>query len=140
MITETHRALVRDSWAMVTPMSNEAAALFYARLFELDPALRRLFAGSDMPAQGQKLMQMLTVAVAQLDRLDTLVPAVAALGERHRGYGVRHEHFATVGAALLWTLEQGLGPAYTPAVREAWTVTYETLAAAMSAPVDAQAA
>lgn len=140
MISDTQRALVRDSWGRITPLSADAAALFYQRLFELDPSLQPLFAHTDMTAQGQKLMQMLDVAVAQLDRLDTLVPAVAALGQRHAQYGVRDEDYATVGAALLWTLERGLGPSFTPEVREAWTTTYKTLASAMVAPHDARAA
>ncbi len=140
MISETQRALVRDSWVMIKPLSADAATLFYQRVFELDPSLRSLFASTDMTAQGQKLMQMLDVAVAQLDRLDTLVPAVAALGQRHAKYGVRAEHYATVAAALLWTLQRGLGEAFTPAVREAWTATYQTLASAMVAPGDAVAA
>jgi nitric oxide dioxygenase len=76
-------------------------------------------------------MQTLTVVVKSLDRLDQLVPAVQALGRRHAGYGVREAHYATVGAALLWTLEQGLGEAFTPAVREAWTTAYGTLASVM---------
>lgn len=122
--------LVKDSFRQVLPIADQAAALFYARLFELDPSLRALFRG-DMVEQGRKLMTMIATAVAALERLDTLVPAVRALGARHSGYGVTEEHYATVGAALLWTLEKGLGPAFTPAVREAWTGTYTLLANTM---------
>jgi nitric oxide dioxygenase len=123
-------ALVKDSFRKVVPIADQAAALFYARLFELDPALRHLFRG-DMVEQGRKLMTMIATAVASLERLDTIVPAVRALGARHAGYGVQEDHYATVGAALLWTLEKGLGPEFTPAVREAWTSTYSLLANTM---------
>ncbi len=108
-----------------------AAGLFYGRLFELDPAVERLFRRTDMAAQRKVLMQTLTVVMKSLDRLDQIVPAVQALGRRHAGYGVREGHYATVGAALLWTLEQGLGPGFTPAVREAWETAYGILASVM---------
>ena len=126
----TDITLVKDSFRQVLPIADQAAALFYARLFELDPELRELFRG-DMVEQGRKLMTMIATAVASLERLDAIVPAVRQLGARHAGYGVTEEHYATVGAALLWTLEKGLGPAFTPAVREAWTTTYSLLADTM---------
>ncbi|CAN5766391.1 hypothetical protein BH11GEM2_BH11GEM2_10810 [soil metagenome] len=116
---------------MVLPIADQAATLFYGRLFELDPSLRSLFTSTDMAEQRKKLMQMITVAVRGLDHLDQIVPAVQALGRRHGGYGVTDSHYDTVGAALLWTLEQGLGDAYTPAVHEAWATTYGTLASVM---------
>lgn len=122
--------LVKDSFRKVVPIADQAAALFYARLFELDPALRHLF-GGDMIEQGRKLMTMIATAVASLERLDTILPAVRQLGARHAGYGVDEEHYATVGAALLWTLEKGLGADFTPAVRDAWTSTYSLLANTM---------
>ena len=123
--------LIRASWTAVEPIADTAAALFYGRLFELDPALDRLFRRTDMAAQRKVLMQTLTVVVKSLDRLDQIVPAVQALGRRHAGYGVREEHYGTVGAALLWTLEQGLGDGFTDPVRAAWTEAYETLATVM---------
>ncbi len=129
-MTSAEVQLVKDSFRQIVPIADQAAALFYARLFELDPALRHLFRG-DMREQGRKLMTMIAVAVQSLERIDTLVPAVRQLGARHAGYGVTEEHYATVGAALLWTLEKGLGPAFTPAVREAWTTTYSLLANTM---------
>ena len=107
-----------------------AEALFYARLFELDPALRPLFT-TDIQEQGRKLMQMIAVAVRGLDNLDTLVPAVRALGKRHAGYGVQDQHYETVAAALLWTLERGLGEQFTLEVRDAWATVYGLLAATM---------
>lgn len=131
MLTETQKKLVQDSWSKVVPIADTAASLFYGRLFELDPSLKPLFKSSSMPEQGKKLMQMITVAVKGLDDLGTLVPAVQALGKRHKGYGVKDSHYETVGTALLWTLGQGLGDGFTPQVREAWTITYTVLADTM---------
>jgi hemoglobin-like flavoprotein len=131
MLTTLQRTIIRESWAKVVPIADTAADQFYRRLFELDPALRSLFAHADMAAQGKKLVQMLDVVVAQLDRPDVLLPAVAALGRRHAGYGVRDTHFAVVGEALLWTLERGLGDAWTVEARDAWTAAYTGLAEQM---------
>ncbi|HEX6690404.1 MAG TPA: globin family protein [Burkholderiales bacterium] len=122
--------LVQASWKKIEPISESAAELLYSRLFALDPSLRPMFRG-DMKEQGRKLMGMVTFAVNGLTRLDALVPGVQALGRRHAGYGVRDEHYATVASALLWTLEQGLGSAFTPEVREAWTAAYQLLAGTM---------
>lgn len=130
-MTPTQVGLIRESWAAVEPIADTAASLFYGRLFELDPALERLFRRTDMDRQRKVLMQTLAVVVKTLDRVDELLPAVEALGRRHAGYGVREAHYATVGAALLWTLEQGLGEAFTPAVHEAWATAYGTLASVM---------
>jgi hemoglobin-like flavoprotein len=130
-MTPTQVGLIRESWAAVEPIADTAAGLFYGRLFELDPALERLFRRTDMARQRQVLMGTLAVVVKTLDRIEELLPAVEALGRRHAGYGVRESHYATVGAALLWTLEQGLGEAFTPMVREAWTEAYGTLASVM---------
>jgi hemoglobin-like flavoprotein len=132
MITPEQKTLVQTTWAQVVPIADTAASLFYNRLFEIDPSLRVLFT-SDINEQGKKLMTMIGVAVRGLDKLDEIVPAVQALGKRHGGYGVTDEHYATVAAALLWTLEKGLGEAYTPPVAEAWTVTYTLLADVMKA-------
>jgi len=121
---------VQETWAKVVPISEQAAELFYGRLFELDPELRALFK-TDMNEQGKKLMQMIGTAVAQLDKLGEVVPAVQALGKRHVGYGVQDAHYDTVGQALLWTLGQGLGDAFTEDVAAAWTKVYTTLATVM---------
>ena len=129
-MTPENQALVRDLFALVVPIAPRAAALFYDRLFELDPSLRPLFTG-DMREQGRKLMAMIGMAVASLDTLETIVPAVADLGRRHTSYGVQPAHYDTVGAALLWTLDQELGEAFTPAVEAAWKEVYTTLAAVM---------
>lgn len=129
-MTPAEITLVKDSFRKVVPIADQAAALFYARLFELDPSLRPLFRG-DMGEQGRKLMTMLATAVAALERLDAIVPVVRQLGARHADYGVREEHYGTVGAALLWTLEKGLGSDFTPLVRDAWTSVYSLLANTM---------
>jgi hemoglobin-like flavoprotein len=131
-MTPEQIALVRTSFASVVPIKETAADLFYGRLFELDPSLKPLFKG-DMKEQGLKLMAMIGTAVGGLDRLDSIVPAVQALGRRHVGYGVKNEHYDTVGNALLWTLEQGLGAAFTPEVKSAWTSAYGVLAGTMKA-------
>jgi hemoglobin-like flavoprotein len=122
--------LVQGSWKKVLPIADTAAGLFYGRLFELDPTLKPLFK-SDIKEQGRKLMAMISVAVAGLTRLDTIVPAVQDLGRRHVKYGVKDRHYDTVATALVWTLEKGLGDAFTPEVREAWVTTYGVLAKTM---------
>ncbi len=122
--------LVQSSFAQVLPIADVAADLFYTRLFELDPALRHLFP-SELQDQKRKLMLTLKFAVNSLARLDELVPAVQDLGRRHTGYGVKAEHYDTVGAALIWTLEQGLGAAFTPQVKAAWVAVYTLLANTM---------
>ena len=127
MITEQQITLVQSSFKQVVPIADVAAELFYGRLFELDPALQPLFRG-DMKEQGRKLMQMLSVAVNVLKSLEKIVPAVQDLGRRHVAYGVREQDYQTVGAALLWTLEQGLGSEFTPDVKEAWTAVYTLVA------------
>jgi nitric oxide dioxygenase len=129
-MTEDQKTLIRSSFARIAPDAQAVAALFYARLFSLDPTLKPLFKG-DMDEQGRKLMAMIGIAVGNLDRLDAIVPAVQQLGARHAGYGVPNESYATVGAALAWTLEQGLGSDYTPEMAGAWSDCYATLAAVM---------
>lgn len=130
MLTPRQVELVQSTWEKVVPISDAAAALFYGRLFELDPSLKPLFT-SDIKEQGKKLMAMITVAVRGLSNLDALVPAVQNLGKGHVRYGVKAEHYDTVGAALLWTLEKGLGDAFTTEVKEAWAATYGLLASVM---------
>ena len=129
-MTPENQALVRESFAKVVPIAPQAAALFYDRLFVLDPSLKPLFKG-DMNDQGRKLMAMIGTAVANLDKLETIVPAVQDLGRRHVAYGVQASQYDTVAAALLWTLGQGLGEAFTPPVEAAWTEAYTILATVM---------
>lgn len=122
--------LVQNSFAQVAPIATIAADLFYGRLFEIAPMVRRMFP-QDMTDQKKKLMTMLVMVVSGLTKLDALVPAVRALGKRHATYDVHEEHFAPVGAALLWTLEQGLGDDFTPEVKEAWATAYGVLSKVM---------
>jgi hemoglobin-like flavoprotein len=129
MINERIR-LVQESFHQVEPIADTAAELFYARLFELDPALRALFK-VDMKAQGRALFSMLRVAVSGLYQLDELVPAVQSLGRRHATYGVKASDYDTVERALMDTLATGLGSAFTPEVRDAWTEAYGLLAQTM---------
>ena len=112
------------------PIQDTAAGLFYQRLFVLDPSVRPMFKG-DMREQGQKLMKMLGLIANSLTRLDELVPAARDLARKHVDYGVKPAHYDTVGAALLWTLEQGLGSKFTDEVKTAWATTYGTLSHVM---------
>lgn len=129
-MTHEQIALTQSSFAQVIPIADTAAALFYGRLFELAPELRPLFKG-ELQEQGRKLMRMIGLAVKGLDRWETLAPVLRDLGQRHEQYGVREQDYDTVGAALLWTLEQGLGPSFTPEVKAAWAAVYTHLAGAM---------
>jgi hemoglobin-like flavoprotein len=129
-MTPENKVLVQQSFARIAPIADVAANLFYSRLFELDPTLRPLFK-EDLTEQKRNLMQTLAVVVHGLDELDSIVPAVQALGRRHGRYGVQAEHYDTVGSALLWTVGQGLGEGFTPAVAEAWTEAYQLVATTM---------
>lgn len=122
--------LVQSSFKKVSPIAETAASLFYSKLFDLDPTLKSLFK-TDIGEQGIKLMQMLSVAVNGLNDLEAIIPAVQQLGIRHIKYGVQDSHYDTVGEALLWTLEQGLGDEFTDEVKEAWTSVYIALATIM---------
>ncbi len=113
------------------PIADTAAAIFYDRLFEIDPSTRALFRMTAMTEQRKKLMQTISVALQGLDNLEALTPVVENLGRRHRGYGVTDKHHESVGAALLWTLEKGLGTAWTPQAAAAWTELYGLLSSIM---------
>ncbi len=119
--------LVEHSFEKVAPIADTAAELFYARLFELDPSLKSLFK-SDLKAQGKKLMASITMVVKGLRKPETIIGPVQKLGLRHLDYGVKKEHYDTVGQALLDTLEKGLGDDFTPDVRHAWEEAYSLLA------------
>jgi hemoglobin-like flavoprotein len=129
-MTSKQIELVQTSFKTVQTISEEAARLFYRRLFEIDSSLRPMFRG-DLEEQWRKLMQMLGAAVDSLNKFEEVVPAIESLGKRHASYGVRDEHYDTVAAALLWTLERGLGLAFTREVAEAWVAMYEVVTAAM---------
>jgi hemoglobin-like flavoprotein len=122
--------LVQKTFEKISPIADAAAELFYQRLFSLDPSLRTMFKG-DMAKQGRMLMSMIGAAVAGLRDLEKLAPVVRHLGARHVGYGVKTQHYQTVGDALLWTLQQGLGDKFTPDARDAWASAYELLSSVM---------
>ncbi len=128
--------LVRNSFARVEPIAEQAATLFYTHLFTADPALRPLFRG-DMQTQGRRLMQMIGAAVALLERPEALLPVLRQLGARHAGYGVRDSHYATVGGALIQTLADGLGDAFTVETRVAWLKVYGLVSHTMMAAAKA---
>jgi hemoglobin-like flavoprotein len=129
---QAQQDLVRTSFAKVAPNADLAAGMFYDRLFAIDPALRPLFKG-DMANQRRLLMTMIGTAVANLHQLDQILPAVRSPGQRHAGYGVKDGHYDTVASALLGTLAEALGDEFTPEVRAAWTLCYQTLAGEMKA-------
>jgi hemoglobin-like flavoprotein len=131
--------LVQASFALVKPISAAAGRMFYGRLFTIDPTLESLFHG-DMEEQSRKLMEMIGTAVAMLRRPDQLAPALEGLGRRHAGYGVQDEHYATVAAALIWTLQEGLGEAFTAEIRDAWVAMYEWITGKMRGAAAAAAA
>ena len=118
--------MVQQSFSKVAPIADDAAALFYGRLFEIAPEVQPLFRG-DMKEQGRKLMATLAAVVNGLDNLEAILPAASALAKRHVSYGVKAAHYAPVGAALLWTLERGLGPQWTPQLAAAWGDAYGVL-------------
>jgi hemoglobin-like flavoprotein len=124
--------LVQASFEQVKPISQEAAALFYSRLFEIAPEVRPLFRG-DMTEQGRKLMATLAYVVNGLGSLESILPAASALAKRHVAYGVKPEYYVPVGEALLWTLEKGLGPNWTRDTADAWTRAYQVLSSFMIA-------
>jgi hemoglobin-like flavoprotein len=131
-MTPETTTLVKESWAKVRPISDQAAGLFYGRLFEIYPEVQPLFKG-DMKEQGRKLMAMINTAVNALDNLGPMVPAIQDMGARHAGYGVSDADYDKVADALLWTLDKGLGDDFTPDVKAAWVAVYTALADTMRA-------
>lgn len=129
-MTPEQVTMVQTSFKKVVPIADTAADLFYDRLFTIAPEVRSMFP-DDIKDQKKKLIAMLATAVTNLHQVETILPAVESLGKRHVAYGVTAQHYEPVGAALLWTLEQGLGPDFTPPVKAAWTEAYMTLAGAM---------
>ncbi len=125
---QTH--LVQSTLESVAPIADTAAALFYGRLFELEPSLRPLFS-TDLRTQGRKFMDMLTLMVRALGERDQFIRVAQALGRRHAAYGARAEHYELMGSALLWTLKEGLGETFTPEVEEAWLAAYALLSTTM---------
>ncbi len=130
-MTPQQIALVQGSFEQVAPIAATAAQLFYGRLFAIAPEVEPLFKTTDMDEQGRKLMGTLAVVVGGLSDLEALLPAVRGLAARHVAYGVAAGHYAPVGEALIWTLERGLGEAFTPETREAWGAAYARLSNVM---------
>ncbi|WP_420347022.1 globin family protein [Pelagibius sp.] len=130
-MTPTQKQVIKETWRQITPIAEAAATVFYNRLFEIDPSLKPLFAKTDMEKQGQKLMQAINHVVAGLEAPEALMPVLQDLGRRHAGYGVTEGHYDTVGAALLWTLERGLGNCWSDDAREAWAAAYALIAEVM---------
>ena len=131
--------LIKASWDKVVPIADKAAELFYSKLFELDPDVKKLFK-TDLSVQGKKLMTMLDTVVRSLDNLEAVVPAIQASGRRHVDYGVKDEDYATVGEALIWTLATGLGDDFTDEVKQAWLEAYTILSSTMIDAAHAAAA
>ena len=129
-MTPDQVALVQQSFAKVEPIAEAAAVMFYDRLFEIAPAVKPMFP-ADMAEQRRKLMATLAIVVNGLGDLPSILPAASALATRHVSYGAKAEHYPVVGAALLWTLEKGLGDDWTPEVADAWTTAYGTLSGFM---------
>lgn len=125
------RRLVRDTWEQVAPMGEAAAELFYHKLFQRHPGVKPLFHGVDMPAQQNRLIHAIDAVVNALDHFDEMEPLLEDLGHRHRGYGVLDSHYDAVGDALLATLAEGLGAAWSEAVESAWTTVYVRVATVM---------
>ena len=124
--------LVQESFARLAPIADQAASMFYGRLFEIAPQVRAMFP-PDMAEQQRKLMATLTIVVNGLSNPESILPAASSLATRHVAYGARPEHYPVVGSALLWTLEQGLGDGWTPELAEAWSTAYGTLSGYMIA-------
>jgi nitric oxide dioxygenase len=131
-MTPNQVQLVQQSFSKVAPIADQAAVLFYGRLFEIAPQVKAMFP-ADMTEQRKKLMATLAVVVNGLSNLESVLPAASALAKRHITYGAKAEHYPVVGAALLWTLEKGLGEAWTPDVADAWNTAYGTLSGYMIA-------
>lgn len=136
-MTPEQKTIIEATWAMVVPIADTAATLFYTRLFETDASTAAMFGGTNMAEQRRKLMQALAAVVGSLDNLAPKIPVLENLGKKHLAYGVTGKHYDLVGAALLWTLEQGLGEHWTPAAKGAWTIAYGTVAGVMRQAADA---
>ncbi len=133
MALDTHQiGLIQESFSKVAPIADTAAEIFYARLFEIAPEVQPLFKG-DMSQQGAKLMATLGVVVEGLDDLASIVPTAEALAFRHLDYGVEAEHYESVGDALIFTLQKGLGPSFNAEVKRAWVAAYKVLSDVMIA-------
>lgn len=138
-MTIEQRHLVRKSFQIVERAPIVSALVFYRRLFELEPGLRQLFR-HDIEAQSQKLMDTLRASLGMLDQPERLIAELEALGARHMTYGVRDEHYAIVGRALLEMLAEVLNADFTPETRAAWAALYGLISDTMKRGARAQAA
>ncbi len=129
-ITAKQKELVQSSFAKIEPIAETAAEIFYNKLFEYDPNLRKLFR-SDIKSQGRKLMSTLKVAIQGLDDINGLIPVLEKMAVQHLGYGVKERDYTTVGNALLFALKTGLGEQWNPELRQAWVDTYRIIAQVM---------
>ena len=123
--------LVQKSLIRVRPIADQVAESFYQHLFEVGPHLRKLFMGN-MERQGAMLMTSLELAVNGLDNMESILPSVWALGERHASYGVKPEYYPLATDSFLWALEHHLGDTFTPALKDAWAEALNALVRAMS--------
>ena len=129
-MTQRQIEIIEETWDYVIMNTEEAGMIFYARLFETNPSLRKLF-NSDIVTQSQKLISMITFIVNKINNLDGVVKDIKMLGQRHVNYEVKPEHYSAVGATLLWTLEQGLGSKWNDEVSKAWSDVYTLLSNTM---------
>lgn len=121
---------VRSTWALAAADAGRTGRVFYSNLFRVDPTTKPLFVG-DLELQSRKLVQTLTFIVDHLEDADTLLPAAIDLAHAHIKYGVTAEQYGSVGAALIETFRQLLGPSFAVEDQEAWIKTYEGLSAEM---------
>lgn len=130
-MTPKQVALVRSSWSHILSIDPEVVGtMFYNRLFEIAPHLQSMFHRS-LPEQSRKLMTILDHIVEKLDALEEIIENIVKLSQRHSSYGVKPEHFADVGEALLWTLEKNLGRKWNKDIKEAWAMCFITISSAM---------
>ena len=129
--------LVRKSFDALWPFRQKLAAQFYGRFFELAPEARRLFT-NDLDKQQLKLMDAIAAIVGALDQREMFQSIVSHTGRKHAEFGVREQDFIAFGDALLWGLQQQLGPAFTPELRQAWIVLYDAVQSEMMRAAKAQ--
>lgn len=130
-MTPKQARLIRETWNVIVPNADAVARQFYKNLFEIDPTAASLFSGTDMDRQHTLLIRALCQVIENVDKPDLLVPVLKELGRRHVDYGVEAHHYASVGSALIATLEQGLGCAFTEPIRSAWTAAYSFISGTM---------
>jgi nitric oxide dioxygenase len=130
-MTQKQKDLVKSTWALVATIDPVVVgSLFYNHLFKIAPQVKHMFR-NPIDGQSKKLLAMIGYIIAKLDRIETIVPEIEKLAKKHSAYGVKPEHYATVGDALLWTLEKGLGEHWNEEVKEAWTTCYVLLSNVM---------